>query len=94
MGAVSTAVSVIVTVMTLPLTEGVPKLAVALVEVKLAVAPLMALPPASSSVAVTVTVLPATAGFGEATTLEFTEDAAINEGIWMVTVYETVGAAL
>ena len=76
MGAVSPAVSVMVTVMTLPLTLGVPKAAVVLEELKLAVAPGMALPPASFSVTVTCAELPATAGLGETTTVEFTVDAA------------------
>jgi hypothetical protein len=75
MGAVSAAVSVIETVIKLPLTLGVPKLAVPLVELKLAVAPLMALPLESFSVTVTVAELPATAGLGETTTVELLVDA-------------------
>jgi hypothetical protein len=70
MGAVSTAVSVMDTVITLPVTLGVPKVAVVLVELKLPVAPEMALPLESLSVAVTVTELPATTGLGETATVE------------------------
>jgi len=76
-GAVSAAVSVIVTVIRLPLTFGVPKLTVPLVELKAAVAPLMPLPPASSNVAVTVTLLPATAGLGETATVELTVETGV-----------------
>jgi hypothetical protein len=76
-GAVSAAVSVIETVITLPLTLGVPKLAVALAELKLAVADGIALPPASVSVTVTVAVLPATAGLGETATVEFAAEAGV-----------------